>query len=86
MLDLFAVSVVLIRVLAILLIVNATAAILATIVFIRQSSSTGEFSDSTDIPVVAALLTHLVLAAVLLIFSRKLGRLVTRGLEYRRSS
>jgi len=43
-LDLFAVSVVMIRLLAIQIIVTSTAAIPAAIAFIRQASSTGEFS------------------------------------------
>jgi hypothetical protein len=68
-LDLFAVSVVMIRLLAILIIVNAAAAIPT------------ELANSPDVSTLVALLSYPVLAAVLLIFSRRFGRLVTRGLD-----
>ena len=81
MLDLFAVSVVMIRLLAILIIVGATAAIPTVVAYIRQLSSGGEFAESPDVSTLVALLSYPVLASVLLIFSRKFGRLVTRGLD-----
>jgi flagellar biosynthesis protein FlhB len=80
-LDLFAVSVVMIRLLAILIIVNAVAAIPTVFAYIRQVSWAGELENSPDVSTLVALLSYPVLAAVLLIFSRKFGRLVTRGLD-----
>ena len=81
MLDLFAVSVVMIRLLAILIIVNAVAAIPTVFAYIRQVSWAGELANSPDVSTLVALLSYPVLAAVLLIFSRRFGRLVTRGLD-----
>lgn len=81
MLDLFAVSVVMIRLLAILIIVNAAAAFPMLVAYIRQRSSGGEVAYSPDGLTLVALLSYPVIAAVLLIFSRKFGRLVTRGLD-----
>jgi hypothetical protein len=82
MLDVFAVSVVMIRMLAIWIIVNASAAILPAFALSQRRSPDNEFGiTSPDIWTVLGLLTYPVLAAVLLIFSTKIGRLVTRGLE-----
>lgn len=81
MLDLFSVSVVMIRVLAILIIVNATSAIPMVVAYIRQVSSRVEFADSPDIGTLVALVSYVGFGAVLLLFSSKFGRLVTRGLE-----
>jgi hypothetical protein len=51
------------------------------VAYIRQRSSGGEFADSPDVSTLVALLSYPVIAAVLLIFSRRFGRLVTRGLD-----
>lgn len=80
-LDLFSVSVVMIRLLAILIIVNSAALIPTVFAYIRQRSADVEFADSPDVSTLVALLSYPVLAVVLLIFSKKFGRLVTRGLD-----
>jgi hypothetical protein len=81
MLDLFSVSVVLIRGLAVLFIVQAIAMIPSALLLITQQPYPDGSSSSRDFTVAFALVAYVVLAAALLIFSRKLGGLLTRGLE-----
>lgn len=81
MLDLFSVSVVLVRSLAILIIVQALATIPSALLFLTREPYPEGSSSSRDFSVAFSLVSYLVLAALLLAFAKKLGALITRGLE-----
>jgi hypothetical protein len=79
--DLLSVSVVLIRSLAVLIIVEALATIPPALLLLTREPYPDGSSSPRDFSVVVALITYVVLAAVLLVFSRRFGALLTRGLE-----
>lgn len=81
MLDLFSVSVVLIRSLAILIIVQAIAMVPSALLFLRQETYPDGYVSSRGFDLAFSLVVFAVLATLLLAFSKKLGGLLTRGLE-----
>jgi hypothetical protein len=78
MLDLFSVSVIAIRSLAVLVIVQAIAMVPAVFLFLTVETSDGL---SRGFDVAFSLVVYVVVATLLLAFSKKLGALFTSGLE-----
>ena len=81
MLDLFSVSVVAIRALAVLIIIQAIASVPTVLFFSAQEPFPDGSSPSRDFGLAFYLTAYVVLAGLLLIFARKLGALLTRGLD-----
>ncbi|HEY3139189.1 MAG TPA: hypothetical protein VGL29_24430 [Blastocatellia bacterium] len=81
LLDLFSVSVVMTRGLAVLVILQVISGIPAALVLAKRQSLPDESSISPDYSVVIAMVSYILLAIILLIFSNRLGRLLTGGLD-----
>jgi hypothetical protein len=79
-LDLLSVSIVAIRCLALFSIARALAVLPAAVVFLRRQEYPDGSSSPRDFTVVVSIVSVVVLAALLLIFARRVGALMTRGL------
>lgn len=64
-----------------MLIVHALAVIPAALFFVTREPYPDGSSSSRDFTVVVSLVTYILLAALLLIFAKRFGALLTRGLE-----
>ncbi|MEW6207875.1 MAG: hypothetical protein AB1631_05880 [Acidobacteriota bacterium] len=81
MLNAFSLAVVLIRVVALMMIVSATAAIPALWIAIKQATNPLQGNPPFTISLIATGLSHLLLASLLLVYAKKFARFMTRGLE-----
>lgn len=81
MLDIFSVTVVVIRGIALWIIASAISAIPAALAMLKLADTTTQTPDSFNLLIVIGALSHLLLAALLLIYAKKLARFATRGQE-----
>ena len=81
MLDIFSISVVLIRTIAFLIIAGALTAIPAVWAAIKYATNPAQGYDSFNTSIIIGGVSHLILALLLLIFAKQFARFLTRGLE-----
>jgi hypothetical protein len=81
MLDIFSVSVVVIRTVAFLMITGALPAIPATWAAIKYATNPVQGYDPVNTAIIIGAVTHLLLAFLLLIYAKQLARFMTKGLE-----
>jgi hypothetical protein len=80
-LDIFSISVVLIRTVALLIIAGALSAIPAVWVALKYATFPAEGYDKFNTSIIIGAVSHLLLALLLLIFAKQFARFLTRGLE-----
>jgi hypothetical protein len=81
MLNIFSVSVVFIRTVAILIIAGALTAIPAFWAAIKQATTSELGNNQFDIPIVVGAVSHILLACLLIIYAKKIASFTTRGLD-----